>query len=199
MVQCIRIYVWEGKIVLTRAHRLTSVAIVEFGLIATNHLFTNPVANFMLLFATAVGASLPDIDEYNSSASRKSIINFSLFLRHRGITHSLIGFLVFAGGLYYLMNKLMPIQFKSFTLLNYWTALWLGLVIGYFLHLIEDSFSHQGVDWLAPFLRSKKKRILLHYKVGGIFEQIITLIAYVSIILMSLYWVWNLIHSPAKI
>lgn len=184
---------------LTRSHRLTSVAIVEFGLIATNNLFTNPVANFMLLFATAVGASLPDIDEYNSSASRKSIINFSLFLRHRGITHSLIGFVVFTGGLYYLMNKLMPIELKDFVVLNYWAALWLGLVIGYFLHLVEDSFSHQGVNWLAPFFMSKKKHGLFHYKVGGIFEQIISFVAYISIVAMSLYWLWVIIHPVSKI
>jgi len=179
--------------VLTRSHRLTSVAVVEFGLIVSHNFITNPIANFMLLFATAVGASLPDIDEYNSSASRKSLINFSLILRHRGITHSLIGFLVFACSLYYLMNKLMPIKLDNFALLNYWASLWLGLVIGYFLHLIEDSFSHQGVDWLMPFYKSKKKRKFLHYKVGGIFEQIISFTAYLGIILMSLYWFWHVI------
>lgn len=142
---------------LTKSHRICSIAIVELSLLLTNRLLIDLVNNIIILAATAIGASLPDIDEYNSSASKKSVINFSLFLRHRGITHSFLGWAFFSGGLYYLMNKFIPIRINNLTLQNYWSALWFGLVVGYFLHLIQDSFSKQGVEWLAPFYKKKKK------------------------------------------
>lgn len=141
---------------LTRSHRICSIAIVELSLLLTNRLLIDPVNNIIILAATAIGASLPDIDEYNSSASKKSVINFSLFLKHRGITHSFLGWAIFSGGLYYLMNKFIPIHINNLTSQNYWSALWFGLVIGYFLHLVEDSFSKQGVEWLAPFYKKKE-------------------------------------------
>ncbi|KRM40552.1 hypothetical protein FC39_GL000576 [Lactobacillus hamsteri DSM 5661 = JCM 6256] len=184
------------KEVLTRSHRLLSVAVVELGLIATDNFLINPASNIVLLLATAVGASLPDIDEYNSTVSRKSLINFSLFLRHRGITHSLLGWLIFAGGLYFLMNYFMPIKIPPHMVPNYWGSLWLGLVIGYFLHLVEDSFSNQGVNWLQPFFVRKKHGKFLHYKVNGPFEHIVTFIATSGIIFMTVYWIWILFKLP---
>lgn len=181
---------------LTRSHRLFSIAVVELGLIATDTFLTNPVSNVVLLLATGVGASLPDIDEYNSTTSRKSPINFSLFLRHRGITHSLLGWIIFSTILYFCMNYFSPIALSMSKSPNYWESIWLGLVIGYLLHLIEDSFSRQGVAWLMPFSKKKRHRKFLHYKVGGAFEKTITLLATLSIVLMSIYWLLILFRLP---
>ena len=183
---------------LTRSHRIFSIALIEFGLAATNNLQINPGSSFIMLLGTGVGASLPDIDEYNSSVSRKSIINFSLFLRHRGITHSLIGFLIFSGGIYFLMSLLMPIRFTSWNLPDYWSSLWLGLTIGYFLHLLDDSFSKRGVNWLTPF-RKKCHGPKLHYKVGGPFEKLIVFIAIILIIILTIYWLWLLSLPDLKV
>lgn len=183
---------------LARSHRICSVAVVELGLLVTNTILKNPIPNLIILAATGVGSSLPDLDSYNSKASRKSLINFSLLLRHRGVTHSLLGWLGFSYGLYWLMNHVFPIKIEPSMLSNYWSCLWLGLVLGYFLHLVEDSFSNQGVDWLAPFIR-KKGRPLLHYKVGGCFEKIIAALAYLSIVAMSLYWLWLFVVPMPKI
>ncbi len=181
---------------LTRSHRLFSIAVVELGLIATDTFLINPTANIILLLATGVGASLPDIDEYNSSTSRKSIINFSLFLRHRGITHSLLGWIAFSTILYFIMNHFSPIALSMTKPLNYWDSIWLGLVIGYLLHLIEDSFSKQGVEWLTPFFKKRRKKKFFHYKVGGPFEKTITFLASLGIILMSIYWILILMRLP---
>lgn len=180
---------------LAQSHRIFSIALVEFGLIATGSFLTHPASNIALLLATGIGASLPDIDQHNSRVSRKSPINFSMFLHHRGITHSLLGWIIFAVILYFLMNLLIPlkpIQLRPFVLPNIWGSLWLGLVIGYFLHLMEDSFSKQGVQWLAPFYK-KKGRPLLYYKVGGPFEKILAMMAYIAVIIMTVYWVWLMI------
>lgn len=177
---------------LTRSHRLCSIALVELGLIASNAFIADPASNLITLLATGVGASLPDIDEYNSTTSRKSPINFSLFLRHRGVTHSFLGWLVFSIGLYFIMNHFIPIQFRSWQLPNWWGSIWLGLILGYFLHLVEDSFSKRGVDWWAPFVKKRRHHSIFRYKVGGFFEKFITLIAFLGIIMMSCYWLWLL-------
>lgn len=176
---------------LTRSHRLCSVALIEAALMTSHNLMVNPVSNVILLVATAIGASLPDIDEYESSVSRKSVINFSLFLRHRGITHSLLGWLVFSGLLYFLMNWLMPIKLVWPKIPDYWSSLWLGLIVGYFLHLVEDGFSKQGVQWLAPFYKNYPHHFL-HYKVGGLFEKLIALISFLAILLMTGNWLYLL-------
>lgn len=180
---------------LTRTHRVLSIAIVEMGLISTNYYLENPLANGILILATGVGASLPDIDEYNSSVSRKSLINFSLLLRHRGITHSLLGWIIFSALAFLAMNFFMPIKVKIPKMPNYWTCLWLGLVIGYFLHLIEDSFSYQGVHWLAPFTHPnpfKKKHF--RYRVGGLFEKLIAFLSIVGILVMTAFWLIKEFH-----
>lgn len=187
-----------GKEVLTRSHRLFSIAIVEFGLIASHSVQIRPVSTLIIIAATGIGSSLPDIDEYNSTASRNSPINFSLFLHHRGITHSLLGLILFAGLLYFLMNHFIPLKIDFNPLPDYWTSIWCGLVIGYLLHLIEDSFSKQGVAWLAPFFK-RPHRFFITYKVNGLFEKSIASAAYLSIILMSLYWLWLLIVPVPKI
>lgn len=174
---------------LTKSHRICSIAIVELGLIASSSIVKNPVSIVIILAATAVGASLPDIDEYNSTVSRKSIINFSLFLKHRGITHSLLGWLIFSGGLYYLMSLLLPVNVNFKEIPDCWSSLWLGLVIGYLLHLIEDSFSQKGVQWFAPF-SGKKKHHVISYRAGGFFEKMLAFIALVSVIVMTCYWIW---------
>lgn len=171
---------------LIKAHRLCSIAIVEAGLIMTNAYLKSPLVDVIMLAATGIGASLPDIDHYNSTVSRKSPINFSLFLHHRGITHTLIGWLIFTGVLYFLMSLLSPIKLRPFKL-NYWNSLWLGLIIGYFLHLVEDSFSTQGVNWLGPFHKANTHGKFLRYKVGGFFEKMISFVAFIAILGMTIY------------
>ncbi len=158
------------------------------GILYTNQFTTNFIPSIVLLAATAIGSSLPDIDEYNSKVSRKSLINFSLFLRHRGITHSLLGWILFSTGLYFLMNHFIPIDLSRFNIKSSWNCLWLGIVIGYLLHLFEDSFSHQGVEWFAP-LKKKANHHLISYKVGGFLEKTVTFFAIVGIALMSFYWI----------
>ncbi|TSO26381.1 metal-dependent hydrolase [Lactobacillus sp. LL6] len=177
---------------LIKSHRLCSIAIVEAGLIVTNVYLKSPVSDVLLLLATGVGAGLPDIDHYNSTVSRKSPINFSLFLRHRGITHTLLGWLIFTGVLYFLMNLVLPIQLRPFKF-DPWNSVWLGLIMGYFLHLLEDSFSTQGVNWLMPFHKANTRGRFFRYKVGGSFEKMLAFIAFVLILAMTAYALGNIL------
>lgn len=173
---------------LAKSHCICSIALAQAGLLATDHLLTSkPISLIIMLAATGVGALLPDIDEHNSTASRNSPINFSFFLRHRGIAHSLVGWAFFSGVLYFLMNYFRPIALKSSIFNNDWGCLWLGFVIGYLLHLVEDGFSRGGINWLWP-LTKNPLRLWPHYKVGAKFEKFVTFIAKVAIVVMTAYW-----------
>lgn len=183
---------------LARSHRLCSIALVELGLLTANLLLKNPLQNLALLCATSIGSSLPDLDQYGSTASRRSLINFSLLLRHRGFTHSLIGWLIFSYISFRLMNWLLPFKIGPRMLAHFWPCLWLGLSIGYLLHLAEDSFSRQGVDWFWPLFK-KHRRSGWHYKVGGWFEKIVATLALLAIVGMSLYWLWLLLLPEPRI
>lgn len=175
---------------LARAHSLCSIAIVEAGLLATHHLVTNrPVPLLIMLAATGVGALLPDVDQHNSTASRNSPINFSFFFRHRGITHTIVGWIVFSVILYYLMNYFRIIPLNAAIFSDDWGCLWLGLVVGYILHLIEDGFSRGGINWLWP-LTKKPLKLWPHYKVGGKFENFLTFLAKLSLLGVSFYWIY---------
>lgn len=183
---------------LARSHRLCSLALVELGLLTANLLVKNSFQNMGLLLATAIGSSLPDLDQYGSAASRRSLINFSLLFRHRGITHCLLGWLVFSYLSYRLMNWLLPFKIEGQMLAHFWPCLWLGFSIGYLLHLLEDSFSRQGVDWFWPLFR-KQSHSFGRYKVGGCYEKILAAFAFLAIMGMSLYWLWLLLLPEPRV
>lgn len=175
---------------LARAHSLCSIAITEAGLLVTHHLDTSrPVPLLIMLAATSVGALLPDVDQRNSTASRNSPINFSFFFRHRGITHTIVGWLIFSFVLYFVMNYFRPIPLTNIIFNDDWGCLWLGLVIGYILHLVEDGFSRGGINWFWP-LTKKPLKLWPHYKVGGKFEHFLTFLAKLSLLGVSFYWIY---------
>ncbi|MBP2057938.1 inner membrane protein [Lactobacillus colini] len=175
---------------LARAHCICSIAIAEAGLFATNHLIENkPIPLLIMLAATGVGALLPDVDQHNSTASRNSPVNFSFFFRHRGITHTIVGWLIFSSALYYFMNYFRKVPLTLTIFRNDWGCLWLGLVVGYILHLVEDGFSRGGINWLWP-LTSKPLKLWPFYKVGGKFEKFLTFLAKLAILIVSFYWIY---------
>lgn len=110
-----------------------------------------------------IGALLPDIDSKNSILGRYVPFIQDIF-GHRTITHTIWVVL----GLF---------------IINYFfgnTFTWM-ISIGYLLHIIQDSFSRQGVDWFWPFGKGYKsyggatvKRgfHLGLYSVGGVVERV---------------------------
>lgn len=198
---------------LGKDHQIVSVALVAGGLtlVQPEPTLKNLTSDAVMLGSTLVGALLPDIDSSKSIINRYLPLKLSYFFHHRGLTHSLLGLIIFGGLLYWLFHGLMP------TIL----PLYLGLVIGYALHLVEDGFSQAGVRWLAPFspydrwsymnyniylcrpVRFKKrhgKKIPVRhwwgrgYQVGGEFEKVITGISelglIVAVVLLVTRWLW---------
>lgn len=77
----------------------------------------------------------------------------------------------------------------------------LGLAFGYFMHLLIDDFSIQGVLWLYPFQQwtisknghpyKKRKRKMKLYHTGGQFEFYFGLIARILWYWMSIRWFYQ--------
>ena len=89
------------------------------------------------------GSLLPDIDHINSKAGRKLWFiakPLKLFgIKHRGLTHSLLGVVLFA-----LLTRQL--------LINGWinSLAWYGIMLGYLSHLIADMFNPQGIPLFYP-------------------------------------------------
>ena len=156
-------------------HLITSVGIVETAVTFGN----NPVSNHPLLLGhllvgVALGSLLPDIDHPKSTISKLlPPLRWSFILtKHRGITHSL-AFLIGLG-----VIGLMICKMAQMGLYGQYTAI--GIWIGYFLHLLEDSFSKQGIAWLYPITKPHKNKF--GYRTGGMFTKLVTWMGLVSLI-----------------
>lgn len=126
-----------------------------------NFTYVQLLAGFIFLICVGFGSLLPDIDSKNSLINKLLPINLSKYFVHRGICHSLISWLIFCLiSLILLLSIMLPIilflpVISHVKLIG--TMIYLGLIIGYFLHLLEDSFSRSGIIWLYPFGKIDQK------------------------------------------
>ena len=82
--------------------------------------------------AILVGSLIPDIDTRYSILGRYNI--FSYFMKHRGVTHTLVGMAMFSWVIYRIFGDFV----------------W-GFVFGYAMHLLMDSLTPMGIMWLYPY------------------------------------------------
>lgn len=145
-----------------KTHLLFSIVIFLF-LVKVNLLGLTLNNFIILLFATA----LPDIDIVGSWMSKKTrpVSNFiHIFSEHRGAFHSLL--------FCFLLSLIVFLIDPSYAILFF---------LGYFLHLVLDSFNASGVYWFWP----SKIKIKGKVKFGGLFEAIFFIIlSIISIILI---------------
>jgi inner membrane protein len=145
------------------------------------------------LVANAVGALLPDIDQ----ASNKlwDLLPFGdtfakyfnkAFLNHRGLTHSIVGFILIDKIARWLLPMILNgLYIDIFTV-------YVALMVGYISHLIADSLTEEGLPLLFPlkykfgFPPIKSWRI----KTGGWFENIIVtpLLIFYILWVFVVYW-----------
>lgn len=142
------------------------------------------------LLALGLGSVFPDIDEpYSWIGSRTRGLSDLIkgFFGHRGITHSLFGLVLalFTIGLICSLTPLNPMTGVFF-------------VLGYALHLIEDSFSKSGVKWLLP-LSNKSFQFgnnVIYYTTGSLIENLILLSTVMIIVFQLKYLDFSYINVP---
>ncbi len=123
------------------------------------------------LIAVGIGSVFPDIDHPKSfigNRTRGISDGVGYLFGHRGLAHSILGVLFFLFASRSLINLLQ---------LPYAWGDW--FIAGYIAHLIEDSFSKNGVAWLQPICN---KRIqfgfkVLYYRTGKLSETILMLLS----------------------
>lgn len=144
-----------------KTHLATSFAICLPIMATTDTLSLGTVS------ALALGALFPDIDEPHSwigcrTRGISDILN--TIFGHRGLTHSLFGLItVFLT----IMLLITLTHFKAITGVYF--------MIGYALHLVEDSFSKTGIKWLLP-LSDKNFQSgmgIFYYRTGRLVENLI--------------------------
>ncbi|WEV56356.1 metal-dependent hydrolase [Ligilactobacillus acidipiscis] len=136
-----------------------------------------------------LGSLLPDIDHPQSFLGKRNKIASGLTNKafgHRKATHSLAALVL----VYWLMSVIAAHYLTS---RGIYTPFW--LTFGYLCHLLEDSFSRDGVNWLWP-----KKRKATHgahqvvfYKTGGLGEYLVLgLMICLLVIEIRLLWIGQL-------
>lgn len=107
---------------------------------------------FVGLLANQLGGIAPDIDQPTAPFWRNLpeghfIGRFfgKLLGGHRFISHSILGFVLFAWLCKLLLHFLHPIMPHVDIEL-----VWIAFLIGYASHLVMDSFTKEGVPWLLP-------------------------------------------------
>lgn len=153
-----------------KTHITTTLAASLPVMVATNSLSMGSA------IALGLGAVFPDIDEPHSFIGSRmrgisDVINF--LFDHRGITHSLTGNLIMGATAllgHYFLN--LPLSW----------AIWFS--VGYFLHLVEDSFSKSGVAWLQPFSKQSLQFGFnkIYYVTGGMVENVIFALTFLLLV-----------------
>lgn len=144
-----------------RTH-LTTTLVVGLPLMAS----VNEVSLFNVC-VLGIGSLLPDIDHPNSFLGKRNKIASGITsktLGHRGGTHSLLGGLL----IFWLCSF---IQFRYLSNQGINMTFW--LLFGFLAHLLEDSFSKEGIHWLWPYKKRRSGEKLIYYTTGGISEYLI--------------------------
>ncbi|SEM89826.1 inner membrane protein [Ligilactobacillus sp. WC1T17] len=163
-----------------KTHLVTSFTVGFPMLVATGNL------NVPNLLAYGVGVLLPDIDHPTSFMGQKNKAlskTISKTLGHRGGTHSL-----FCAAIVYALC--LWIRNLYFTKAVYVAPFW--LLLGYLAHLLEDSFSKEGINWFWPLSKNKFKAggHFAYYRTGKISEYI--LLGFFTCILLGEIYLWYL-------
>jgi inner membrane protein len=147
------------------------------------------------LVGAHIGALLPDIDQPTSQLWRALPFGriggefADIFLKHRNLTHSLLGFFLLGWGL----NALL-VSFPAYWGIN-GLHVWIITMVAYASHLIADAVTVEGIPLLFPYQHMfgipphpfAGVRIIT----GGWFENLIIFPA-VNIALILLIWIqWD--------
>ncbi|HUQ85005.1 MAG TPA: metal-dependent hydrolase [Candidatus Limnocylindrales bacterium] len=140
------------------------------------------------LIANMIGGIAPDVDQSTAPFWRNLPIGgmFGRFFGkilggHRFLSHSVIGIVIFGAGFRFLQEVLKP----SFPSLNM-DIIWSAFMIGFFSHLVMDTFTKEGVPWLLPIPVKFGLPPIRHFRIltGGYIEK---LVIFPGLILLNIY------------
>jgi membrane-bound metal-dependent hydrolase YbcI (DUF457 family) len=124
--------------------------------------------------ANMVGGLAPDIDQPTARLYKnarggillKKIIT-PLLGGHRYISHSIIGIFIFG----FVVKQILVLS-SSFLIIDH-DIVWWSFMIGFFSHLIMDTFTDEGVPWLfpIPIKFGFPPFAFLRMKTGGLVEK----------------------------
>lgn len=145
-------------------HTYLAYSIVGSMILAGLYFIPSSTEGFQLatiLLAFTLGALLPDIDSEDSTIGRYFLI-ISKWIPHRTITHTIWAVALLAGlGWYFDSIQVM------------------ALAAGYGIHILQDTFSKQGIAWFYPLLggydnfgsgavmKRGRRKPKLAYRTGG--------------------------------
>ena len=123
-----------GVLAFTPAHALTFATVVA------------------ALVANQIGGIAPDIDQPTAPLWRNLPIGGTfgrivdkLLGGHRGLSHSILGLVLFG----YLVDRFL-LFIHPITPSMHSHTVWLAFMIGMISHLVMDTFTKEGVAWLLP-------------------------------------------------
>lgn len=161
---------------------------IGIGVLSLYFLFdTRYAINILFLYMSFIfGVLLPDIDSHRSILGRY-IQGISRSIPHRTITHTI--WMV-------LLIGCMGFYFKNLYVL--------AMVLGYTLHILQDTLSKQGICWFYPIVgkynsfgsgavMKKGRKDFLAYAVGGTGETVIYYISIFMNVACLFYFAWNII------
>jgi len=155
-------------VVTYKTHLATALAVTLPVMIITNTLEISAIA------AVSLGCLAPDIDEPRSWIGRRTrgLSDFiGRMFGHRGMTHSIIGLAV---ATLFVGIPVLHFEFPHMPLIYF--------ALGYFLHLLSDSFSKSGIPWLWPLKkRFQSGRGKFYYITGDRRETIVFAISLIAI------------------
>lgn len=142
-------------------------------------------ANLLNVGLLSLGSLLPDIDHPQSFLGKRNKIASNLTNKafgHRKATHSLVALVV----AYWLMAIITTHYLTS---RGSFAPFW--LTFGCLCHLLEDSFSKEGVNWFWPKKRPTKHaaKQLISYQTGSLGEYLV-LGLMICLLLIELRMLW---------
>ncbi len=132
----------------------------------------------------AYGALWPDVDTTSSKMGRALMPFswfFSLFVEHRGATHSLIGTGIAAAivyGLWVILQQAFGIYLNPY--------IPIAFMVGYASHILADMLTNSGVQLLWPL--KGRNRIANLASTGGVMETIVVATLTIGIVIVRLEW-----------
>lgn len=134
-----------------RTHDLTAFTALNL-IIVSNPLPQMSLATAILALSVCfIGGLAPDLDQPTANLWRRLPLGpfFGSLIapiigRHRFISHSILGFFIFG-----IISKVLLNWMSTFVMVDI-NIIWNAFLIGFISHLIADSLTHDGIQWLFP-------------------------------------------------